>query len=121
MRISIAIKLGVLLALVGFVASGLTGYYAYSVSRDLLVQSAKSELLTAAVAVVGRVTGVRTEVSRNLSVLAAHPAALASLQDGVTAPKDQLATLFTLMMKVNPSYFQIRLISASARLYPFAA
>jgi diguanylate cyclase (GGDEF)-like protein len=110
-KLGIAVKLGALLALVGFIASGLTGFYAYNASRDLLIQSAKSELRSAAEAVIVRVSNVRTEVSRNLTVLATHPATLAALEESGSAQKDQLATLFTLMMKVNPSYFQIRLIS----------
>ena len=46
MKPGIALKLGLLLAGVSILASGLTGFYAYQASRNLLVQSAKAELLT---------------------------------------------------------------------------
>ena len=40
MKLGIAVKLGLLLAMVGVLASGVTGFYAYQASRSLLVQSA---------------------------------------------------------------------------------
>ena len=79
MKVGIAFKLGWLLAGVSILASGLTGFYAYQASRNLLVQSAKEELLTTAKVLARRVTLNREEVSRNLQVLSSHPAALAAL------------------------------------------
>jgi diguanylate cyclase (GGDEF)-like protein len=113
MKFGIALRLGLLLAVVGVLAAGVTGYYAYDVSRGLLVQSAKTELLTSTQVIARRMTLMREEVSRNLHVLATHPAALSSLQQPDHTAEDQLATLFRLMMEANPGYFQIRLISAS--------
>lgn len=113
MKFGIAAKLGLLLALVGVMASGLTGFYAYEVSRDRLIQAAKNELLTSARVASRRLALTRADISRDLQTLAEHPAAQAALQDSNPAAQDQLATLFKLSMQVNPSYFQIRLISAS--------
>jgi len=113
MKFGIAVKLGLLLAGVSMLASGLTGFYAYQTSRAMLVESAKTELLTTT-HVLGRRIGLsREEVSRNLQVLANHPAALAAVQGSNPAQEDQLATLFESILRANPSYFQIRLISAS--------
>lgn len=113
MKFGIAFKLGLLLAGVSILAAGLTGFYAYQASRSLLVQSAKAELLTTTTVLARRVTQSRQEISRNLQVLSSHPAALAAMGAAVTAPDDQLAAMFEAMMRANPSYFQIRLISAS--------
>lgn len=109
----IAFKLGLLLATVSVLASGLTGFYAYQASRNLLVQSAKADLLTATNAVVRRITLNREEISRNLQVLAREPAAISTLQNSNAADDDQVANLFERQMDINPSYFQIRLISTS--------
>jgi diguanylate cyclase (GGDEF)-like protein len=113
MKFGIAIKLGLLLAGVSILASGLTGFYAYQASRDLLVRSAKTELLTTAKVLTSRIATSREEISRNLRMLASHPAALASVQSGAAVQQDQLATLFEHVMQANPGYFQIRLISGS--------
>ena len=109
----IAVKLGLLLAVVGLLASGLTGYYAYDVSRGQLVQSAKNELLTSTSGLARRIALARDEISRNLQVLSSHPSALSVLQKPSPAQEEQLATLFKLMMEANPGYFQVRLISAA--------
>lgn len=113
MKLGIAFKLGLLLATVSVLASGLTGFYAYQASRDLLVQSAKAELLTATNALARRITVNREEISRNLQVLARQPAAISTLQNANAADDDQVANLFERQVNVNPSYFQIRLISTS--------
>jgi diguanylate cyclase (GGDEF)-like protein len=109
----LAFKLGLLLACVGMLASGLTGFYAYQASRSMLVESAKAELLTTTQVLARRIGQSREEISRNLQVLAQHPAALDALRGNRPAQEDQLATLFERILLANPSYFQIRLISAA--------
>lgn len=113
MKLGIAVKLGLLLATVSVLASGVTGFYAYQASRNLLVQSAKAELLTTTNVLARRITLNREEVSRNLQLLAGHPAAASAAQGRSLADEDQMGTLMEQMMLANPSYFQIRLISAS--------
>jgi diguanylate cyclase (GGDEF)-like protein len=112
MRIGIALKLSVLLAVVGVLTAGTTGYYAHKVSRDLLVRSAKNELLTSTQLLARQLMLMRDEIERNLRILAAHPATIAALQYGEETDEDQVAVLFELMMAANPGYFQIRLIAA---------
>lgn len=112
MKFGIALKLGLLLTLVSILAAGLTGFYAYQASRNLLVQSAKAELLTTTMVLARRVTLSREEISRNLQVLSSHPAALAAVGATASAQDEQLAVIFEAMMRANPSYFQIRLIAA---------
>src|SRR5690606_32695447 len=53
MRFGIAAKLACLLALFGVLACGLTGYYSYASSRNLILKAAERDLLTAA-QVLGR-------------------------------------------------------------------
>ena len=112
MKFGIAVKLGILLAAVSILASGLTGFYAYQASRGLLVQSAKAELLTTTNVLARRITLSREEVSRNLRMLASHPAAAAAAQGRSVTDEEQMGTLMEQIMGANPSYFQIRLISA---------
>lgn len=113
MKFGIAFKLGLLLAGVSVLAAGVTGFYAYQASRSMLVQTAKAELLTTTTVLARRVTQNREEVSRNLQVLSSHPAALAALGATADGPGDLLADVFEAMMRANPSYFQVRLISAT--------
>ncbi len=116
MKWGLATRLGSVLALVSLLVAGMTGLYAYQVARDLLVQAAKDELMTATQVIGRRVTDIRLDASRDLQMLSAHPASLALLQgpgSKLSASAEQLATLFTLLMTANPAYFQMRLISVS--------
>ncbi|MDL2339445.1 MAG: cache domain-containing protein, partial [Pseudomonadota bacterium] len=106
-------KLALLLAMVGALTAGLTGLYAYRASRQLLVESAQDKLLTSTQVLARRITLSRQEIARNLKVLANHPAAVSVLQQNDVAQARQMTALFGLMMSANPSYFQLRLISAS--------
>ncbi|TAH11452.1 MAG: diguanylate cyclase [Curvibacter sp.] len=112
MRFGISARLTLVLALVGLLVAGLTGFYAFYVSRSLLVQSAQDELLLSTQVLARRIALTRQEVSRNLMVLASHPAAQASLQANANDSKSQLTTLFKVLMAANPAYLQIRLIDA---------
>ncbi|MFM6991610.1 MAG: HAMP domain-containing protein, partial [Rhodoferax sp.] len=112
MKFGISARLTLVLALVGLLVAGLTGFYTFHVSRGLLVQSAQNELLLSTQVLARRIALTRQEVSRNLMVLAAHPAAQASLQANATGAQAQLAILFKVLMEANPAYLQIRLISA---------
>jgi len=116
MKWGLATRLGSVLALISLLVAGMTGLYAYQVARDLLVQAAKDELMTATQVIGRRVTDIRLDASRDLQMLSAHPASLALLQgpgSKLSASAEQLATLFTLLMTANPAYFQMRLISVS--------
>jgi len=114
MKLGIATRLALLLAVGGLIIVALTGYYAYATSRTVLVQTAKSDLLTAAHVVVSRIMVQRQEVSRQLALLAGHPAALAALRNpDDKASADAVATLFQLILKHDLDYFQIRLIAAA--------
>lgn len=111
MKLGIAAKLALLLALVGLVTAGLTGFYAYQASRALLVASAKSELLVSTQVLARRISQNREEITRDLSLLVNLPVSLDALA-GNGQRADQLAALFAGLMQANSAYVQIRLISA---------
>jgi diguanylate cyclase (GGDEF)-like protein len=116
MKISIGLKLGILLATFGILATGLTGYYFYNSSREILLNAAQRDLLTAT-HVLGRNMAVSLdEISDNARFLAAIPAAgnVFRAPDGQVAEREKkmLAATFSAMLSVHPEYFQIRLISA---------
>ena len=113
MRLGIAARLSLLLAMVGVLAAGLTGLYAYRESRTLLVDAAKQKLLTSTQVLARRITLTREEISRTLQMLVRHPAALAVLEKGQAADRAQVATLFRATMETHPSYLQLRLVSAA--------
>lgn len=113
MKFGITARLTVVLAAIGIAVSGLTGFYAYNVSRSLLVQSAQGELMTSTQVLARRITQTRQEISRNLMLLAAQPEALTALRTQCTTPNARLALEFRELMRANPAYFQIRLISAA--------
>jgi diguanylate cyclase (GGDEF)-like protein len=112
----IALRFGLLLAFVGVLASGLTGYYAYNASRDLLVSAAETRLLTATQVLSRRITVMLDAAAADVRLLAGHPRAAAILRvpsaNGHAAMEDELAVLFERVLAVHPEYFQIRLISA---------
>ena len=112
MKFGIAAKLGVVLAAVGMLAAGIAGFYAYSASKGLLVQSAREDLLTSTRVLARRITLVREEISLTVRALARHPAAGAALEDANSAHAAELGRLFALLLEANPAYFQIRLIAA---------
>jgi diguanylate cyclase (GGDEF)-like protein len=117
MKSGIALRFGLVLALIGVLASGLTGYYAYSASRKLLVHAAEQQLLTATQVLGRRITVMFDGVAANARLLAGHPRAAAILAAGTerarAADEDDFATLFEQMLSVHPEYFQVRLIAAA--------
>lgn len=112
MRFGIATRLGIILALSGMLAAGVTAFQAYRASKDLLIDSAREELLTSTRVLARRVTQVREDISRTLLALARHPAARAALESNDPQAATRLAMLFALPMEANRAYFQIRLIGA---------
>ena len=113
MRFGIAARLGIVLALSGMLSAGVTAVQAQRASETLLVDSARTELLTSTRVLSRRITQVREDISRTLLALARHPAALAALDSDDPQAATQLATLFALPMEANRAYFQIRLIDAA--------
>jgi hypothetical protein len=115
MHLGLHIKFGILLAVFGFLASGVTGYYFYTASRSMLVRVAENDLRYSTQVLGRRYVIALREVANNARLLAELPD---SSRIGAEAPKhlgrraDALADAFSAMLSVHPEYFQIRLISA---------
>jgi diguanylate cyclase (GGDEF)-like protein len=116
MRIGLGFKLGVLLAIFGILAAGLTGYYSYTTSRAMLVNSAEHDLQTSTQVLARRFSIALDEVAANARFLATLPDAVAAgkalLSPQAEPRRTELAQTFAGMLAVHPEYFQIRLISA---------
>ena len=61
-------RLATVLALLGVLAAGLTGWYVYEVSRGLMVEAAQSKLLTATRVMVRRISTSREAVTMPASL-----------------------------------------------------
>lgn len=115
MKLSIALRFGLVLVLAGVLASGLTGYYAYSSSRALLVHAAEERLLTATRVLLRQVTVEIDDTTRILRFLAEHPRARMVLTTTDPAARaaieNDIASLFAGILKTRPEFFQVRLIA----------
>jgi diguanylate cyclase (GGDEF)-like protein len=115
-RFGIAFKLGVILATFGVLASGLTGYYSYTASRNVLVKTAERDLLTSTQVVGRRLSIALGEVAQDARLLAGIPVTtqIAATPDDPAAEtrKTAIADTFAALLSVHPEYFQVRLISA---------
>ena len=112
MKLGFAARLSWLLVLIGCLTAGLTGLYVYRSSHALLVQDAVDELSNTSRMMGQRVGTLHHSIVRDLNLLASHPASREFLQRETPNAENALSTLFELLMRNNPSYLQIRLISA---------
>ncbi len=114
-RPGLTAKLSVLLACIGVLASGATGYYAYRANRAMLVNEAEHSLLTSTELLGQRFSGAIDDVGADAQVLASMPysAAIAESDDGLEAnpAREQLAQVYSSFMIHHPEYLQIRLIT----------
>ncbi|MBP0590113.1 diguanylate cyclase [Paraburkholderia sp. LEh10] len=116
MRPGLTFKLSVLLALIGVLASGTTGYYAYRANRTMLVHEAEHSLLTSTELLGQRFTAAINDIAADALVLSTMPSAanVAATDDG-TSPqnpmRDRLAQVFASFITQHPEYLQLRLIA----------
>ena len=110
----IAIKLGILLAAFGVLASGLTGYYTYHATRDILVRDASRELLQSTQVLGRRFSIMADEVAKDARFLAQMPRTHDVIGTGHAAKisRQALAEQFRSLLSEHPEYFQARFISA---------
>jgi diguanylate cyclase (GGDEF)-like protein len=115
MKFGIRFRLGLLLAAFGVLATGATGLYSFMQSRELLVHAAERDLVSSTQVFGRRLTTVVRGISddaRVLGELAPTRAILAPAGGADEARKSALADAFHAMLRANPEYFQVRLISA---------
>ncbi|MEO3713693.1 bifunctional diguanylate cyclase/phosphodiesterase [Roseateles flavus] len=117
MKGGISWRLGLALALSGVLAAGLTGYYAYSASRQLLVSAAEQRLVTATRVLVRQLAVGLDGTARDVLMVAGHPGAgrmlLRTDPELVARNETTLAQLFRQMLETHPEYFQMRLMDAA--------
>jgi diguanylate cyclase (GGDEF)-like protein len=114
-RRGLTFKLSVLLACIGVLASGSTGYYAYRANRTMLVGEAERSLLTSTELLGQRFSVAINDIAADAQVLATMPSSARVTQSendsGTNAERDRLAEEFSSFMAHRPEYLQIRLIA----------
>ena len=114
-RPGLTFKLSVLLACIGVLASGATGYYAYHANRAMLVKEAGHSLLTSTELLGQRFSASIDDVGADALVLASLPSSSEVLATGdgsaASAPRERLAQVYSSFMIHHAEYLQIRLIS----------
>ena len=117
MKLGIVWRTGIAMALIGVLASGLTGYYAFTESRALLQSAAEQRLLTATRVLARQLSVGLDNASRDVLMVAQHPGTLGLLQTWESqAPNSRgstMAALFDTILRTHPEYFQMRLIAAT--------
>ncbi|WP_407276053.1 diguanylate cyclase domain-containing protein [Halothiobacillus sp. DCM-1] len=116
MTARLATRFGLIIALVGVLAAGLTGLYGYLQSRTMLTAAAENRLLTATRVLARQVEVAYATSRRNALMLADHPNARQILQAPTLAATPLTAgaaQLFSTMLENYPEYFQVRLIGAA--------
>lgn len=115
MRPGLTFKLSILLACIGVLASGATGYYTYRANRTMLVNEAGQSLLTSTELLGQRFSVAIDDVGADALVLASLPSSadVAQTDDGVgaNAPREQLAQVYASFMVHHAEYLQIRFIT----------
>ncbi|MDY7572917.1 diguanylate cyclase domain-containing protein [Actimicrobium sp. CCI2.3] len=118
MRLGVGFKLGIWLALFGILSTALTGYYAYSKSRELLIAAAEDKLLTATDVLGQRFLDSLIPITEDLSMIVSLPA-LTALADGVAGADlekrhhAKLEEVFASMLKSRVDYVQLRVIGVA--------
>ncbi|MEO8406954.1 MAG: diguanylate cyclase [Oxalobacteraceae bacterium] len=115
MRFGVGAKLGLWLALLGILSTGLTGYYAYAKSRDLLIGAAEDKLLTATHVLAQRSALSFDAITRDVRFAAALPQVqqLADRRGDADAQADsrqELGAIFSALLATHPEYSRVRLI-----------
>lgn len=113
---TIAIKLGLVLALFALLASGITGYYAYDNSRAQLLAAAERDQLTATQVLGRRLQITLDKVARDVRLMAAATSIHQALVEPDALLRQQAVArtveIFGASLNENPEFFQMRLIDA---------
>ncbi|MBI5784052.1 MAG: GGDEF domain-containing protein [Rhodocyclales bacterium] len=117
MKLKLAQRFALVLAAVGILGAGLSGYYAYHASRELLLRAAEERLLTSTRVLMRQVVTALQKGSQDVLLLASHPRTVAALTAATgperAAAENDIAALFVAMLKTRPDIYQLRLITAA--------
>ena len=116
MKLGLNIRLGALLAAFGVLATGLTGLYSFTQSRELLVRAAERDLLSSTQVFSRRFSTAVQSMSgdvRLIGELDVTRSIAAGAEDAASElHKSALADTFHAMLRANAAYYQVRLVSA---------
>jgi diguanylate cyclase (GGDEF)-like protein len=116
MRLGVGFKLGLWLAAFGILSAGLTGYYAYTKSRDMLIAAEEDKLVTATDVLARRFTNTLGQITQDVRMVAALPSVRHIAGDsGGGSPeieKRRLSEVFRSLLLAHREYFQLRFIGA---------
>ncbi len=117
MRLSVGIKLGFWLALLGALSTALTGYYVYDRSRNLLIAASQEKLLASTHVLARHFSASLGKISADVRFVAELPL----LREIVNSPAAartgertrQLEDVFAGLLATRSEYSQIRLIGTA--------
>jgi len=115
MHMGVGIKLGLLLATLGMVSTGLIGYYVYDRNQHILLESAKDRLLTTTQVLAERLNDELSEVATDVRFIKAltQPREILEQKNPpqrLSLHRQMLEQIFTSLLVARPEYLQIRLI-----------
>ncbi len=118
MRLSVGVKLGFWLALLGTASTALTGYYVYDRSRELLIKSSEEKLLTATQVLAQRFSGSLANISADVKLISSLPLLQQIASQPAHSPllanqKKQLVDIFSGLLATRKAYSQVRLIGVA--------
>ena len=118
MRLGVGVRMGFWLALLGIFSTGLTGYYAYTKSRDLLISAAEDKLLTATQVLSQRFTVSLDEIAKDVRFTVQLPQVRRLVNhrgsmDAEVVLRRELGSVFSALLAAHPEYFQLRLIGVA--------
>ncbi|MGA8863124.1 MAG: EAL domain-containing protein [Gallionella sp.] len=113
-RFGIGLKLGILLAAFGVLASGLTGYYTYHATREILIKKASDDLVQSTQVLGRRFSSMVAEDAKDVLLFAGTSDTREATGSGHAAgiARQEMAEHFKSMLLEHPEYYQARLISA---------
>jgi len=113
-RFGIGTKLGILLAVFGMFASGLTGYYTFNTTRDILSKKATQNMI-ASTQVLGQrfsIMGQKVADDARFFAQTSLVQKAADNEQDADLLRTTLADEFRSLLTVHHEYFQVRLIRA---------
>lgn len=113
-KFGINLKLGLLLAVFGVFASGLTGYYIFNTTRDILSKKATQSMINSTLVIGQRFSIMGQKVANDARFFAQTSLVQMAAGNGQDSSllRKTLSDQFRSLLSVHPEYFQIRLISA---------
>lgn len=117
MRLSIGLKIGISLSVLGILSTVLTGFYTYNKAHTSLIHASQEKLLSATQALGNRFAFALKQISNDVALLATLPVVhrIANNDDAVEQSdmKKELAFIFESLLKDESNYLQVRLIGAA--------